>query len=69
MAAEARRYRHALLLLVETIRKNHPSETFRLIGAIRNTKSVAEAAELLMQMSEAENSLGGSSTGESNART
>lgn len=69
VAAEARRYKHALLLLVETLRKNHPSETFGLIDAIRNTKSVPEAAELLMQMSEAEKSSEGTSTRESNART
>ncbi|OJI97915.1 hypothetical protein ASPVEDRAFT_79591 [Aspergillus versicolor CBS 583.65] len=68
VAAEARRHRHALLLLVETLRKSHPSETFELINAIKNSQSVPEAAELLMQMSDAKTS-GEANTRESGSRT
>ncbi|KAL2831728.1 hypothetical protein BDW59DRAFT_157691 [Aspergillus cavernicola] len=56
MAAQAARYKHALLLLVDTIRKNHPSETIALIDAIRSTRTVPEAAEFLMQLSDLKNS-------------
>ncbi|KAL4861330.1 hypothetical protein BDV12DRAFT_69517 [Aspergillus spectabilis] len=52
VAAQARRYKHTLLLLLETIRRNHPSETHDLIDAIRGTRSVPEAADLLMRLSE-----------------
>ncbi|KAL4883807.1 hypothetical protein BJY04DRAFT_184448 [Aspergillus karnatakaensis] len=54
VAAQANRYKHALLLLVETIRKNHPEDTHNLIDAIRGTSSVPEAAELLIRLSESQ---------------
>ncbi|KAL4935275.1 hypothetical protein BDV06DRAFT_207343 [Aspergillus oleicola] len=74
VAAQARWYKDALLVLVEMIRRNHPSETFRLIDAIRNTNSVPEAAELIMRLSESENSQrrareSGSRTGGSEGRS
>jgi hypothetical protein len=50
--AEATRYRDALRLLVETIRKNHPDETPGLIDRIQRTGSVPEATQLLLQLSE-----------------
>jgi hypothetical protein len=50
--AEAIRYRDALRLLVETIRKNHPDEAPGLIDRIQRTGSVPEATQLLLQLSE-----------------
>ncbi|KAI9369396.1 hypothetical protein BJX61DRAFT_545613 [Aspergillus egyptiacus] len=67
LAAQATRYKHALLLLVDTIRRNHPSETIGLIDAIRSTASVPEAAELLMKMSDLENQSKANSAGQSDA--
>ncbi|KAL5336864.1 hypothetical protein BJX70DRAFT_400205 [Aspergillus crustosus] len=55
VAAQAKRYRHALLLLVDTIRRNQPSETQALIDVIREPCSVRDAAELLMRLSELPN--------------
>ncbi|KAL2818087.1 hypothetical protein BJX63DRAFT_384549 [Aspergillus granulosus] len=66
MAAEARRYRDALRLLVETIRKNHPDETPVLVDRIQRTGSVPEATQLLLQLSEnkdARNTQGQGSSG------
>ncbi|KAL4765053.1 uncharacterized protein BDW70DRAFT_156214 [Aspergillus foveolatus] len=68
LEAEARRYKHAVFLLVETIRKNNPADTLELIDAIRNTKSVSEAAELVMQLSETASSYEGSTQRDSKAR-
>ncbi|KAL3478933.1 hypothetical protein BJX99DRAFT_223238 [Aspergillus californicus] len=62
-AAQEARYKHALLLLVETIRRNHPSETIGLIDAIRRTDSVPQAAELLIRLSELGNQQKPDSTG------
>ncbi|KAL4902671.1 hypothetical protein BDW74DRAFT_158306 [Aspergillus multicolor] len=69
LEAEARRYKHAVISLVETIRENTPAETLRLIDAIRNTKSVAEAAELVMQLPFSGGSSGGNVQGGTGAGT
>ncbi|KAL4744137.1 hypothetical protein BDV11DRAFT_165826 [Aspergillus similis] len=68
LEAEARRYKHAVFLLVETIRKNTPADTLELIDAIRNTKSVPEAAEYVMQLSESASSSEGSTLRDSGRR-
>ncbi|KAL4814174.1 hypothetical protein BDW67DRAFT_166883 [Aspergillus spinulosporus] len=69
LEAEARRYKHAVFLLVETIRKNNPEHTLELIDAIRNTKSVPEAAERVMQLAESASSSEGSTQRDSRARS
>ncbi|RDW81633.1 uncharacterized protein DSM5745_05190 [Aspergillus mulundensis] len=69
LEAEARRYKHAVISLVETIRKNTPEETLRLIEAIRNTKSVPEAAELVMQLPGSGSPSGGNVQGGTGAGT
>ncbi|KAL4803042.1 hypothetical protein BDV18DRAFT_163567 [Aspergillus unguis] len=69
LTAQAKRYKDALLLLVDTIRGNQPMDTFGLIEAIRNTESVREAAELLMQLSESAKASQEDSKKESEAET
>ncbi|KAL4985887.1 hypothetical protein BDW68DRAFT_179339 [Aspergillus falconensis] len=69
LEAEARRYKHAVFLLVETIRKNTPADTLELIDAIRSTKSIPEAAELVMQLSASASSSEGSTERDSGTRT
>ncbi|KAL6233465.1 hypothetical protein BDW75DRAFT_242010 [Aspergillus navahoensis] len=69
LEAEARRYKHAVFLLVDTFRKNNPADTLKLIGAIRSTESVREAAELVMQLSASASSPEGSTQREFRART
>ncbi|KAL4973809.1 hypothetical protein BDW66DRAFT_153476 [Aspergillus desertorum] len=69
LEAEARRYKHAILLLVETLRTNNPADTRELIGTIRNTKSVPEAAEFAMQLSASARSSEGSTQRDAGARS